>query len=241
MIQMLNLFKKELAFYLNNPIGYITLALFGVFANFMFVKDIFVYGSASLRPFFEILPWLFMIFIPAISMRLFAEEKRTNTIETLLSLPISEMQIVFGKFFATWVLTGIGLILTLGLPISMYALTKQAGSRIYLPEVFVGYIGQLLFAAGCIAVSMFFSVKTKNQIIAFLGSVITLFFLIIFSTDFAVSVLPRILQEILNYLSPVTQVENFIKGVLDIRSIFYFLSMIVLFLFLTVIDLEKRP
>jgi len=234
------LFKKELQFYLNNPLGYISLALFGVFANFMFVKDIFVYGSASLRPFFEILPWLFMIFIPAISMRLFAEEKRTNTIETLLSLPISEMQIVFSKFLATLVLAGIGLLLTLGLPISMYALTKQAGARIYLPEVFVGYGGQLLLACGFTAVSLFFSVKTKNQIIAFLGSVITLFFLVIFSTDFAASVLPRMLQEIFNYLSPVTQLDNFIKGVLDVRSIFYFVSMTALFLFLTVVDLEKR-
>jgi len=235
------LFKKEIQFYLNNPLGYITLVLFGVFANFMFVKDIFVYGSASMRPFFEILPWLFMIFIPAISMRLFAEERRTNTLELLLSLPISEMQIVIAKFLATLTMTALGLVLTLGLPISMYALTQQAGARIYLPEVFVGYFGQLLLASGFIAISLFYSVKTKNQIVAFLGSVITLFFLIIFSTDFAASALPQILQEVLNYLSPLTQVDNFIKGVLDIRSLFYFISMSVLFLFLTVIDLEKRP
>ncbi|MDP4011482.1 MAG: ABC transporter permease subunit [Candidatus Roizmanbacteria bacterium] len=238
---MKTLFKKELQFYLNNPLGYITLVLFGVFANFMFVKDIFVYGSASMRPFFEILPWLFMIFIPAVSMRLFAEERRTNTMETLLSLPISEMQIVIAKFLATLVVTAIGLILTLGLPISMYALTQQAGSRIYLPEIFVGYMGQLLLASGFIAISMFFSVKTKNQIIAFLGSVIILFFLIIFSTDFAAGTLPQFLQGIFNYLSPTTQVDNFIKGVLDIRSMYYFVSITVLFIFLTVVDLEKRP
>src|SRR3989344_3240512 len=194
---MQSLFKKELAFYLNNPLGYITLALFGVFANFMFVKDIFVYGTASLRPFFEILPWLFMIFIPALSMRLFAEEKRTQTLELLLSLSVSEMQIVGAKFLAILSLAGIGLLLTLGLPISLYVLTQTAGAKMYLPEILVGYVGQIFLAGSFIAVSLFFSVKTKNQIIAFLGSVITLFFLIIFSTDFAASVLPKILQEVL--------------------------------------------
>lgn len=238
---MFVLFKKEIQFYLNNPLGYITLVLFGVFANFMFVKDIFVFGSASMRPFFEIVPWLFMIFIPALSMRLFAEERRTNTLEILLSLPISEMQIVISKFLATLTMTAMGLLLTLGLPISMYVLTQQVGARIYMPEVFVGYFGQLLLVSGFIAVSLFFSVKTKNQMVAFLGSVITIFFLIIFSTDFAASVLPQILQETLNYLSPITQVDNFIKGVLDVRSLFYFVSMTTLFLFLTVVDLEKRP
>jgi len=234
------LFKKEFSFYFNNPLGYIVLVLFGIFANFLYVKDIFVYGSASLRPFYEILPWLFLVFIPAISMRLFAEERRTNTIEVLLSLPISEMQIILAKFLASLAVVAVGLLLTVGLPISMYVLTQQIGVRIYLPEVFVGYVGSLLFASSFIAISMFFSVKTKNQIVAFLSSIIALFFLIIFSTDFAASALPRILQETFNYLSPVTQLETFIKGILDARSIMYFLSFSGLFLFLTVVDLEKR-
>lgn len=234
------LFKKEVQFYFNNPLGYIVLVLFGIFANFIFVKDIFIYGSASLRPFFEILPWLFMIFIPALSMRLFAEEKRTNTLETLLSLPISEFKIVMAKFLATCAVACVGLILTIGLPISMYILTDQTGYRIYLPEVAVGYFGQILLAASFIAISMFFSVKTKNQILAYLASTLTLFFLIVFSTDFVASILPQIVQEVLVNLSPITHIDNFIKGVLDLRSIYYFISAIVLFLFLTVVELERR-
>lgn len=237
---MYALLKKEIQFYLNNPLGYIVLVMFGVFANFMFVKDVFVYGSVSMRPFFQILPWLFLIFVPALSMRLFAEEKRTNTIESLLSLPISEMQIVLAKFLATWAMTGVGLILTLGLPLSVYMLVSQVGARIYLPEILVGYLGQMLLSASFISISLYFSVKTKNQIVAFLGSVITLFFLIVFSTDVVSSVLPPLIQQALNYLSPVTQVDNFIKGVLDVRSLYYFLSLTILFLFLTLVDLEKR-
>jgi len=234
------LFKKELLFYFNSPLGYISIVLFGVFANFMFVKDIFVYGSAPLRPFFEIVPWLFMIFIPALTMRLIAEEKRTNTIEVLMSMPISEMQIVISKWLSTVLMVGVGLILTMGLPISMYLLTKQVGVRLYLPEVFVGYFGLILLASAYISISLFFSSITKNQIVAFLTSALVIFFLMIFSTDFAASILPKLLQNYLNYLSPTTQLDSLIKGVLDLRSIFYFVSVDALFIFLTVIGLENR-
>ena len=114
---MFKLFKKELDYYLNNPIGYVVLILFVVFANFLYIKDIFVVGSASLRPFFGVLPWLLMIFIPALAMRSVAEEKRSNTIEVLLTLPISETQIVIAKFMALMILMGIGLLLTIGLTV----------------------------------------------------------------------------------------------------------------------------
>lgn len=238
---MMALLKKELQFYFNNPLGYIVLVLFGVFSNFLFVKDIFVYGSASLRPFFELLPWLFMIFIPAVSMRIFSEEKRTNTMEVMLSLSVSELQIVVAKFLTLLLLVCVGLILTVGLPISMYVLSQQSGGRIYLPEVFVGYFGSLLLASSYISLSMFFSVKTKNQILSFLGAVVVIFFLVIFSTDFSASILPPVAQEFLNYFSPATQLDSFIKGVVDLRSVFYFVSFSLFFIFLTVVDLEKRP
>lgn len=235
------LLRKELEFYLNNPIGYIVITLFGVFANFLYVKDVFLTGSASLRPFFDILPWLLMIFIPAICMRLVSEERRTNTLEVLLTLPVSEIQIIIAKFLAALALTFVGLTLTIGLPLSMYLLTSDAGGRIHLPEIIVGYAGVLLMASGFIAISLYFSSRTKNQIIAFLAAVVSIFFLVIFSTDFAASVLPYAVQSVLNYLSPVTQVAPFVRGVVDVRGVLYFVSTATLFLFLTVIDIEKRP
>jgi len=232
---MKTLYKKELNYYLNNPIGYIVVILFAVFANFLFVKDIFVVGSASMRPFFHFLPWLFLIFIPALTMRIISEEKRTNTIETLLTLPLSETEIVLAKFFSLLTLTSIGLLLTIGLPLSLSFLTK-----LYLPEVIVGYVGSILLAGLYISLSMFFSGLTKNQVIAFLGSVLVLFFLLVLGTDFTAGILPKGIHDTLIYFSPFNHLSSFVKGVFDLRSIFYFISFTVMFLFLTVIDLEKR-
>ena len=229
------LYKKELNYYFNNPIGYIVVILFAVFANFLFVKDIFLVGSASLRPFLGLLPWLLMIFIPALTMRILSEEKRTNTIEVLLTLPVSETQIVLAKFLALFNLLGIGLLLTVGLPLSLRLLTK-----IYLPEILIGYVGLLLLGGALISLSMFFSSLTKNQVVAFLSSTMVIFVFLVLSTDFTASVLPKIIQDWLSYFAPVYHLQNFVKGVIDLRSIFYFCSLTILFLFLTVIDLEKR-
>jgi ABC-2 type transport system permease protein len=234
------LYKKELQFYLNNPVGYLVIGLFAVFANFLFVKDIFIYGSASMRPFFDILPWLMMVFIPALTMRALSEEKRTNTLEVLLSLPISETQIVLSKFFALLTLVAIGLALTISLPVSLSFLVSSTGGKIYLPEIFIGYLGELFVAASFIAISLFFSSQTKNQVIAFLSSLLTLFFLVAFSSEFAASMLPAQVQSGLFYMSPVTQVSGFVKGVIDVRAIYYFLSFTGIWLLLTIIDLEKR-
>lgn len=232
---MKHLYKKELSYYLNNPIGYIVVVLFAVFANFLFAKDLFLVGSASMRPFFSFLPWLLMIFVPALTMRTLAEEKKTNTLEVLLTLPVSETQIILAKFWAFITLVGLAFILTIALPISLGFLTKM-----YLPEIFIGYLGSLMLAASFIGLSMFFSGQTKNQVIAFLASVLTIFILLVLATDFTASILPKIIQDFLNYFSPSYHLQNFIKGVIDLRSLFYFLSLNILFLFLTVIDLKKR-
>lgn len=194
-----------------------------------------------MRSFFETLPWLLMIFIPALAMRSFADEKKNNTIDILLSLPISELQIVLAKFFAVLTIAAIGLGLTLALPISLYVLTHQFGSNVYIPEILVGYLGVILLSGVFVSVSIFYSIQTKNQVIAFLLSVVTLFFLIVFSGDFVSGIVPRIAQEFLSYLSPVTHLSGFIKGVIDLRSIYYFISFTVIFIFLTIVDLEKRP
>lgn len=232
---MMSLYKKEISTYLKNPVGYIVIALFGFFANFFFVKDIFILGSASMRPFFEIVPWLFMIFIPAITMRSIAEEKRSNTIETLLTLPVSETQIVISKFLALISIIGIGLVLTLGLPVSLLFI-----SNIYLPEVIVGYVGVLLLACLYVSISLFFSSITGNQIVALLASALVLFFLQVLATDIVAASLPKFVNDVVGYLSPVLQIQNFFKGVIDLRSTTYFVSFAALFIVLTIIDLEKR-
>lgn len=229
------LFSKELNYYLKNPVGYIIVILFSVFAVFLFVKDMFVIGLASLQSFFSVIPWLFLVFIPAISMRSLSEEKRLNTIETLLTLPLSETQVVLAKFFALVALSGIALLLTVGLPLSLSYLAK-----IYIPEVFVAYIGCLLLAATYISISLFFSVQTKNQVVAFLLSAVSLFIVSSLSSDFLASVLPRFVQDAVTTFAPINHYQNFTKGVVDLRSLVYFISATAVFLLLTIISLEKK-
>ncbi|HLD26799.1 MAG TPA: ABC transporter permease subunit [Patescibacteria group bacterium] len=232
---MFTLFKKEVLFYLNNPIGYIVSILFALFANFLFIKDLFLRGDSSMRNFFDMLPWLLIIFIPAISMRVFAEEKRTNTLELLLSLPISELSLVTAKFFGLVFFGSLSLALTFSLPVLLSMIGKPA-----LSEILVSYSGSVLLLATFSSLSLFFSSVTKNQIIAFLFSTITLFFLILLGTDFFVTVIPHFMSEYISGLSPLNHYDSFLKGLVDIRSVFYFISFIILFIFMTVISVEKR-
>ena len=237
---MKSLIKKELGHYFNNPFGFIVLIVFGLFANFLFVKDLFVIGTVSMRQFFAIVPWVTMIFIPAIAMRSLAEEKRLNTIEILRTLPVTETQIVLAKFVSLLLVSTVGLVLTIGLPISLYSLGSSVGSALYLPEVFIGYIGLVAYFAMGLAISMFFSGMTNNQVVALLLSSVTLFLLNLVGTDFVATVLPKIAQDVLVNLSPINHLDVFVKGILDMRSVFYFVSTTTIFLFLTIIDLEKR-
>jgi ABC-2 type transport system permease protein len=232
---MKHLFKKELDFYFNNPLGYIIVVLFALLANFLFVKDIFAQQSASLKPFFGFIPWLFIILVPAVCMRAFAQEKQSNTIETLLTLPLTEKDIVLAKFFSALVFIAVALALTLGLPISLSFL-----STVYLPEVITGYVGLLLLAAAYIAVSLLCSLKTSSQIVAFFVSAVILFLFTASTADFVSSFVPRSFMDQLLFLAPLPNLDNFVKGIVDLRSLVYFISITGIFLFITRKELEKR-
>lgn len=232
---MKTLFKKEINYYLNNPLGYIIVILFAVFINFWVVKDVFVSSVASIKPFFNLLPWFLMIFVPALSMRIFAEEKKVNTIEVLLTLPLNEVTIFLAKFLALFILVCLGLVLTFGLPLFLAFF-----SHLSLVEVIVGYLGALLLSAVFISLSIFLSNKTKNQVIAFLLALIVNFILLVLTTDFLASIMPKIVLDLFNLYSPINHYQNFIKGLVDLRSLFYFLSFFLVFFLLTVIDLKRR-
>jgi len=232
---MNHIYRKELNSYLNNPVGYIIIVLFAVFANFLFIKDLFAVGSASMRSFFAIIPWLMLVFVPAVSMKAIAEERRTNTIETLLALPLSETEIVVGKFLAILTVVAMALALTLALPIALFFTSK-----LYLPEIIAAYAGTLLFAGALAAISLFFSSLTKNQVVSFLLSALVIFLLLMITSDFTSNVIPRVIQDNLGYFGLLYHLQNFVKGLLDLRSVFYFVSLIACFLFLSVISLERR-
>ncbi len=232
---MKKLYQKELNYYLNNPLGYIILILFSVFANFWYVKDVFVVGTASMRAFFDSVPWFLMIFIPALTMRIFAEEKKVNTIEVLLTLPVKEWEIVLAKFFALLTLVIIGFSLTLSLPVSLSLLSK-----IYLPEVLVGYLGLILFSSMMIAFSMIFSLLTKNQIVAFLISLLGIFSFLVLGSDFFAGFLPRVVNDLIIYYTPLYHLSFFNRSILELRSVVYFVSFTLAFLLVNKFFLENR-
>lgn len=229
------LYQKELNYYLNNPLGYIILILFSIFANFWYIKDIFVVGTSSMRAFFDSVPWFLMIFIPALTMRIFSEEKKANTIEVLLTLPIKEWSVVLAKFFALLTLIIIGLLLTVSLPLSLSLLSK-----VYLPEVIVGYFGLILFSSMMIAFSMIFSLLTKNQIVAFLISLLGIFSFLVLGSDFFASIVPRLINDLIIYYTPLYHLSFFNRSILELRSIVYFFSFTLVFLLINKFFLENR-
>lgn len=214
--------KKELAQYFNNPMGYIVVSLFAVFANFLFIKDVFVSQTASMKPFFLLSSWIMTVFVAALSMRSFAQEKQQNTYETLLTLPIQERDIVIGKWLGVVGALKIGLALTLGFPIALLFLVQ--GYAAFIPEVLVGYLGLVIYGSMLAAIGLVFSVTTRNQIVAFLLTAITSFLLYAFSSDFVAPILPRTITDLVVPFTPVYHMDSFVKGIIDLRAILYFAS-----------------
>lgn len=229
------LYKKELMQLLNSPVGYSVPIAFALFLGYLFIKDVFVVGSASLKPFFSVAPWLLFLLIPALSMRSLSEEKRSNTIEVLMTLPISEVTIALAKLMSLFTITTLTLALTLSIPLVLGFI-----STLYIPEIIVGYVGLLLLSLLYLSFSLFISSRVSNQISSFSLSVIILFLMTTLSSDFLANLLPKAIQDILIFGSPLLHLDNFVKGVVDFRSVSYFLILIVLFFKLTVIELQKR-
>lgn len=229
------LYKKELMQFLNSPVGYTVPVVFALFLGYLFMKDVFVIGTASMKSFFSVAPWLLFILIPALSMRSISEEKKTNTLEVLLTLPLSEEKIVRAKFASIFTLIAITLALTFSIPLILGFLAK-----LYVPEILVGYLGLLLLSLSYLSFSLYISSKVSNQIASFSLSVTLLFLITTLSSDFLANLLPKIAQDFLLLASPILHLDNFAKGVVDLRSLLYFVVFSLVFYQLTVKELQKR-
>jgi ABC-2 type transport system permease protein len=229
--------KKELNSFFDSLIAYILLVLFLGFSGFftwMFGSDVFLIGQATMRPFFSIAYWSLFIFIPALTMRMIAEEKKTGTIELLLTKAVTDRQLVIGKFLASLLLICISLALTLP-----YIITLASIGNIDSGEVICGYLGLVLMSATYISIGLYASSITSNQIVAFLSALfIGLFFHIIF--DVMASGMSGWLGEMFNTLSLSNHFESIQRGVVDSKDLIYFFSIIFLGLFLTKTSLSKR-
>jgi ABC-2 type transport system permease protein len=230
-------FKKELRSYFSSPVGYVFIIFYLLVSNafFFFVQDFFKQGQDSMRGFFAAMPWIFLFFVPAISMRLWAEEKKMGTVELLLTMPLKEWEVVLGKFLAAFAFLGIALLFTLTVPISLAYLGKPDFG------VIVGsYVGALFLGSAYLAIGLYISSLTENQVVAFIISLAVVFVLLL------VGIAPVWLNAVgslvsfCDYVSLLSHFNNVTRGVIDSRDVVYYASVIVLFLYLNIKNIEAR-
>lgn len=236
------IFKRELAGYFSTPIAAVFIVIFlmlsGAFT--FYLGNFFARGQADLIPFFDFHPWLYLVLIPALAMRLWAEERKGGTIELLLTLPVTMWEAVLGKFLAAWCFTGIALALTFPMWITVNVLGHPDNGVIV-----ASYFGSLLMAGGFLAIGSCMSALTKNQVIAFIISVVVCLGFVLSGfplvLEFFSAWSPQLLLEAISSFSFLTHFQSISKGVLDLRDIFFFLSLIAFWLFATaiIIDMKK--
>lgn len=242
MRQLPVLFKRELASYFSTPLAYVFIVIFlvlsGVFT--FYLGGFFESGQANLAPFFGFHPWLYLFLVPAIAMRLWAEERKSGTIELLMTLPITRFEAVTGKFFAAWAFAGLALLLTFPMIITVNYLGEPDNGAIA-----TGYIGSWLLAGAYLAIGSCMSALAKNQVIAFILAVSVCFLFIVSGFPMVLDGFsgwaPQWLIDAVASLSFLTRFDAISKGVIDLRDVLYFLTLIAAWLAATavVIDLKK--
>jgi ABC-2 type transport system permease protein len=228
---------RELQQFFDSLIAYILIIVFlglSGFFTWLFGSDIFFIGQATMFPFFSVAYWTLFFFIPALTMRMIAEENKTGTIELLLTKSVTDWEVVFGKFLACIILIAVALLLTLP-----YYITIASIGNVDHGAVICGYLGLLAVSMVYISIGLFASSVTSNQIVAFLLSLfIGVFFLIIFNVLASES--SGLIGQILDYLSLQTHFESISRGVIDTKDIIYFLSISLLGLILAETMISKR-
>jgi ABC-2 type transport system permease protein len=237
-------FKRELTGYFMTPVAYVFIVVFlvltGVFTFSEELGNFYARGQADLRPFFGFHPWLYLFLIPAVSMRLWAEERRSGTIELLMTLPISPWGAVAGKYLAAWVFTGIALALTFPMWITVSILGEPDHGVIG-----AGYIGSFLMAGGFLAIGACISALTKSQAIAFVLSTVVCFVFLLAAFPFVQSALdgwaPGVVRDAIAGLSFLSRFESISKGVVALRDVVFFVALILVALSINaiVLDLKK--
>jgi ABC-2 type transport system permease protein len=237
MRQIWTISNRELQSFFDSLMAYIMIIAFLGFSGFftwLFGSDVFFVKQASLQSFFGIAYWTLFFFIPALTMRQFAEENRAGTIELLMTKPVSDWQVVIGKFLSTFLLILIALVLTIP-----YYITVASLGPIDHGAVLTGYLGLILMSAAYISIGLFTSSVSNNQIVSYLLALfIGIFFQIIFSLlsgNFG-----GLLGAVLNHLSVSSHFDSISRGVIDTRDLIYFLSIIFLGLIMTEANLAKK-
>jgi ABC-2 type transport system permease protein len=235
--------KRELSSYFTSPVAYIFIVIFLLLAGFftfMLGYGFFEVGEASLnRTFFVWHPWLFLFLVPAVGMRVWSEERRMGTLELLLTMPVTAWQAIVAKFVASWAFLLLALLLTFPLVVTINYLGDPDNGM-----VFTGYFGSFLMAGAYLAISCMTSAMTRNQVVSFILSVVICLLLIFAAyppiTNMLVSWAPVALVNTVTGLGVMTHFQEFQKGVLDLRHMIYFLSLMVFSLFATSVIIRNH-
>jgi ABC-2 type transport system permease protein len=233
MRQVPHIFKKEFRTYFVSPVAYIVISIFLIVIGWFFFSTFFLINQASLRNFFALLPIIFAFVIPAVTMRLFAEELNVGTYEILLTMPVTFREVVLGKFLAS-----LAFVAAMLLPTVSYPVTVSFLGDLDWGPVIGGYVGAILLGAAFSAVGLFASSLTRNQIVAFIIGVAICFALVLI--DKILFFLPTPLVGVLEYLGADFHFENISKGILDSRDILYFLSVTFIGLYATHLAMEEK-
>ena len=228
------IYHKEMKAYFNSPMAYIFLVIFAIITGYFFTRTFFLFNQSDMRSLFNIVPLVYLFFIPAITMSLIAREKNIGTMEVMATLPLKDIDFVIGKFLSAFSLVLAGLMVT-----SIQFITLiQVGTNIDYGAIFTGYLGLALVGALYCSVGTFASSITDNQVVAF---IIGIFIVIIFFLmDKMLIFVPTSLTSLIQYLSVDYHLSNISRGVIDTRNLIYFSSLIGFFLFITIRVLEIR-
>jgi gliding motility-associated transport system permease protein len=240
MTQVIPVFKREFNGYFRSPVAYVLLAAFVVLAAILwiFAGHFFDNRTASLGSFFTWMPWIFCVFIPAVAMRLWAEEKRSGTIELLMTLPVTTTEAVVGKFLAAWAFVGLGVVLTFPCVLTVAYLGDPDWG-----VIFTSYFGSLLMAGSFLGLCSLMSALTRNQVISFILSLIACLVLTFLGfnlfSDFLGSFAPVWLVDTVANFSFTTHFQAMTLGLIDLSSVVFFLSLGLVALIANVIVLER--
>ncbi len=230
---ILTIFRREIRSYFNSPVAYVVIVVFLAIVGWFFTSNLFVANVASLRVMFELVPWVYLFFIPAITMRLLAEEKKSGTLELLTTKPVRDVEIVLGKFLAAWALLAATL-----LPTLIYLVTIMTLGSVDIGPVLTGYLGLLLMGAVYIAVGLLASSLTENQIVAFIVGFLVI--LGLFMLDKVLIYVPEGLVSVFEFIGIDYHYSNIARGVIDSRNLIYFGSLLGFSLMLSTVSLERR-
>ncbi len=234
-------FRREFAAYFSTPLAYvfivIFLALSGAFTFYM--GYFFDRGQADLQPFFVFHPWLYLVFVPAVAMRLWAEERKAGTIELLMTLPVSTTQAVLGKFFAAWAFLGIALALTFPIWITVNYLGEPDNG-----VILVSYLASFTMAGAYLAIGACISALTKNQVVAFILAALVAFLFLTSGLEIVLAFFrswaPDAMVDIIAGMSFLTHFQSITTGVVDLRDVIFFGSLIPLCLFINKVLVDTR-